>query len=494
MTFSSLAFIFYFLPLVLMLYYLFFFSRTLKNIVLLICSLFFYTFGEPKYILLLLISIVVSYLIGLLIGEAKGRKKAATFWMSVAVIFNLSTLVVFKYLTFISKNVYYATGGKTQVIEIALPIGISFFTFQAISYVVDVYKKDAKAQKNLFHLALYLSFFPKLTQGPVMKYEAFAPQITQRRETFKKFSSGVCFFITGLGKKVLLANNMAIVVDRIFEIHKMGNIPISLAWLGAFAYTFQIYFDFSGYSDMAVGLGLMFGFKLDRNFNYPYISKSISEFWRRWHISLGTWFRDYLYFPLGGSRVINKDLLIRNLAIVWIATGVWHGANWTFLVWGIINFVFIAMEKVFRFEQLKIPSFIRHLYAMLVVIIGWVIFRANSLQEAGSYLTCMFNFISNEFFSDYTYMFLKEFWIFFIGAILFSLPIASIANQFMAKGILIRKNVDLTPPFKEHSVYVEVPLVRVISFLYPIGMVLLFIICIAYMVKGSYNPFIYFQF
>lgn len=494
MTFSSLAFIFYFLPLVLMLYYLFFFSRTLKNIILLICSLFFYTFGEPKYILLLLISIVVNYLIGLLIGDTKGRKKAAIFWMSAAVIFNLSILVVFKYLTFISKNMYYATGGKTEIIEIALPIGISFFTFQAISYVVDVYKKDAKAQKNLFHLALYLSFFPKLTQGPVMKYEAFAPQITQRRETFKKFSSGVCFFITGLGKKVLLANNMAIVVDRIFEIHKMGNIPISLAWLGAFAYTFQIYFDFSGYSDMAVGLGLMFGFKLDRNFNYPYISKSISEFWRRWHISLGTWFRDYLYFPLGGSRVINKDLLIRNLAIVWIATGVWHGANWTFLVWGIINFVFIAMEKVFRFEQLKIPSFIRHLYAMLVVIIGWVIFRANSLQEAGSYLTCMFNFISNEFFSDYTYMFLKEFWIFFIGAILFSLPIASIANQFMAKGILIRKNVDLTPPFKEHSVYVEVPLVRVISFLYPIGMVLLFIICIAYMVKGSYNPFIYFQF
>lgn len=473
---------------------MFFFSRTLKNIILLICSLFFYTFGEPKYILLLLISIVVNYLIGLLIGDTKGRKKAAIFWMSAAVIFNLSILVVFKYLTFISKNMYYATGGKTEIIEIALPIGISFFTFQAISYVVDVYKKDAKAQKNLFHLALYLSFFPKLTQGPVMKYEAFAPQITQRRETFKKFSSGVCFFITGLGKKVLLANNMAIVVDRIFEIHKMGNIPISLAWLGAFAYTFQIYFDFSGYSDMAVGLGLMFGFKLDRNFNYPYISKSISEFWRRWHISLGTWFRDYLYFPLGGSRVINKDLLIRNLAIVWIATGVWHGANWTFLVWGIINFVFIAMEKVFRFEQLKIPSFIRHLYAMLVVIIGWVIFRANSLQEAGSYLTCMFNFISNEFFSDYTYMFLKEFWIFFIGAILFSLPIASIANQFMAKGILIRKNVDLTPPFKEHSVYVEVPLVRVISFLYPIGMGLLFIICIAYMVKGSYNPFIYFQF
>lgn len=494
MTFSSLTFIFYFLPVVLVLYYLFIFSKTIKNLILLLCSLFFYTWGEPKYIVLLLISIIINYLLGLLIGQVKKRKKLAKFCLIIAVLFNLSILIVFKYLTFITQNINYATDGKIQTLEIALPIGVSFFTFQAISYVVDVYRKDAKAQKNLFHFALYLSFFPKLTQGPIMKYKDFAPQIMDRRESLKKFSSGACFFITGLGKKVLLANNMAIVVDRIFEIHNMGNIPISLAWIGAFAYTFQIYFDFSGYSDMACGLALMFGFKLDRNFNYPYIANSVSDFWRRWHMSLGGWFRDYLYFPLGGSHVINKDLLIRNLAIVWIATGVWHGANWTFFVWGVINFVFIALEKVFRFEQSRIPKFLRHIYAMLVVILGWVIFRSDSLQEAGNYIVCMFNFVTNKFYSDYTYMFLKEFWIFFLGALLFSLPIASILNQFMAKGILLRKKVDSSPPYNEQSIYVEAPLVRLVSFLYPFGMILLFMVCVTYMVKGSYNPFIYFKF
>ncbi|WP_099468996.1 MBOAT family O-acyltransferase [Konateibacter massiliensis] len=494
MTFSSLPFLFYFLPAVLLLYYVFFFSRTIKNLILIVCSLFFYAWGEPKYILLLLAAIAVNYILGLFIGQAKKRKGLSTFWLVTAVAFNLSVLVIFKYLTFITKNISYATGGKTDIINIALPIGISFFTFQAISYVVDVYRRDVKMQKNPLHFALYLSFFPKLTQGPVMKYETFEPQITERRESLKKFSSGVCFFIVGLGKKVLLANNMAIVVDRIFEIHNMGNIPVSLAWLGAIAYTFQIYFDFSGYSDMAIGLGLMFGFKLDKNFNYPYISKSISEFWRRWHISLGMWFREYLYFPLGGSRVVNKDLLIRNLAVVWIATGVWHGANWTFLVWGVINFVFIALEKMFQFDKRNIPNAVRHIYAMLVIIIGWVIFRADSLQEAGSYITCMFNFISNGIYSDYTLLFLKEFGVFFLAAFIFSLPVASFLNQFMAKGIMVRKSVDMQQGDKGHTLYEEAPLVRLISVLYPIGMIILFLICITYMVKGSYNPFIYFQF
>lgn len=494
MTFSSLPFLFYFLPAVLILYYLFFFSVPLKNFILLVFSLFFYTWGEPTYIMLLLVSIIVNYFLGLFIGQVKKRRKMASFFLILALLFNLSMLFVFKYLTFISQNVSYATGGKTEIIYIALPIGISFFTFQAISYVIDIYRQDVKAQKNFFHLALYLSFFPKLIQGPVMKYETFEPQITGRKESLKKFSSGACFLITGLGKKVLLANNMAIVVDRIFEIQGMEMLPVSLAWLGAFSYAFQIYFDFSGYSDMAIGLGLMFGFKLDRNFNYPYVSKSITEFWRRWHMSLGTWFRNYLYFPLGGSRVINKDLLIRNLAIVWIATGIWHGANWTFLVWGIINFVFIALEKMFHFENLRVPDFLRHFYAMLIVLLGWVIFRSDSLQAAGAYISSMFNFITNPVHSDYTYMFLKEFWIFFLGAIIFSLPFASILNQFMAKGILIRKTIDTKPPYEDHSLYAEAPLTKLISFLYPFGMILLFVVCITYLIKGSYNPFIYFQF
>ena len=494
MIFSSISFLFYFLPAVLILYYLFFFSKTLKNFVLLICSIAFYAWGEPQYALLLIVLILVNYFFGLLISQVKRRKHAARFWLICALGFNLGTLFVFKYLPFVSKNMNYATGGKTGIFTIALPIGISFFTFQAISYAIDIYRCDAPAQKNLLNFALYLSFFPKLTQGPIMKYKTFEPQLLHRRETLKKFSSGVCFFIVGLGKKVLLANNMAIVANRIFEIQKMGGLTVSLAWLGAIAYTFQIYFDFSGYSDMAVGLGLMFGFKLDRNFNYPYISKSVKEFWRRWHISLGMWFRDYLYFPLGGSRVINKDLIIRNLAIVWILTGVWHGANWTFLLWGVINFICIALERMFNFENSKVPDFLRHIYAMLVVIIGWVIFRSESIQAAGSYIGSMFNFVTNGFYNNYTYMFLKEFWVFFLASIMFSVPLASILNQFMVKGIILNKSIDRNFPYDEHSLYKEAPFAKVINILYPAAMILLFLVCTAYLVKGSYNPFIYFQF
>lgn len=494
MTFSSLSFLFYFLPAALILYYLFYFSRTMKNLVLLVCSLAFYAWGEPKYILLLAASIAVNYCLGLLVGQAKSRSGLAHFWLVAALIFNLGMLFVFKYLTFVTKNISYATGGKTGVVDIVMPIGVSFFTFQAISYVIDVFRKDVPAQKNFFNFALYLSFFPKLAQGPIMKYKDFEPQILERKESLQKFSSGACFLIVGLGKKVLLADNMAIVADRIFSLHNMGGIPVSLAWLGAIGYTFQIYFDFSGYTDMAIGLGLMFGFKLNQNFNYPYISKSIREFWRRWHITLGMWFRDYLYFPLGGSRVPNKDLIVRNLAIVWILTGFWHGANWTFLVWGILNFVCITLEKMFNFEKSRVPGFFRHLYALFVIIMGWVIFRSDSLQSAGSYIGCMFNGFKNGFYNDYTYMFLKEFGVFFLACILFSVPFASILNRFMAKGILLRKNIDTQFPYEEHSVYTEAPFVKVISVLYPVAMILLFLVCTSYLVKGSYNPFIYFQF
>lgn len=478
-----------------MLYYLFFFSMQLKNIILVICSLAFYAWGEPQNIALLLISIIANYFWGLLIAQGALNKKVARFWLICALVFNLGLLFVFKYLSFFLKSLSYVTGGKIPTVDITLPIGISFFTFQAISYAIDVFRKKTVAQKNLLNFALYLSFFPKLTQGPIMQYAEFEPQILNRQETLKKFSSGSCFFMVGLAKKVLLANNMAIVADRIFELQNMGGIPVSLAWLGAIAYTFQIYFDFSGYSDMAIGLGLMFGFKITRNFNYPYISKSIGEFWRRWHISLGAWFRDYLYIPLGGSRVKNKDRVIVNLAIVWILTGIWHGANWTFFIWGVLNFICIAMEKVFHFdESKKIPDFVRHCYALFIIVVGWVIFRSNTIQEAGRYIGCMFNFIKNGFLSGYTYMFIKEYWIFFLFACIFSTPVAAILNGFMAKGILLRKSVSPRPPFEKTLVYQTTPFVRVISVIYPVGMILLFMISVAYMVKGSYNPFIYFRF
>ena len=494
MTFSSLPFLFYFLPAVLILYYLFFFSRMLQNLVLLVCSLAFYAWGEPKYIVLLLASIAVNYFLGLFIGAAKNSKHAAKFFMICGLIFNIGMLFVFKYLSFFSQNISYATGGKTGVVNIALPIGISFFTFHAISYILDIYRGDSPAQKNPFNFALYLSFFPKLTQGPITKYKTFEPQITDRRETVRKFSSGACFFIVGLGKKVLLANNMAIVADRMFKFIDMGGMPVSNAWLGALAYTFQILFDFSGYSDMAIGLGLMFGFKLEQNFNYPYISKSIREFWRRWHMSLGLWFRDYLYFPLGGSRVKNNDIVIRNLAIVWIATGVWHGANWTFLIWGIINFACIALERMFNYETSKIPNAVRHIYTMFVVVMGWVIFRSDSLQSAGSYFLCMFNFVKYGFYNAYTFMFLKEFGLFFLLCAIFSTPLASTVNHFMTKGILVRKTIDPVAPYEEHALYSEAPLTKALSIAYPVALMLLFAVCVAYLVKGSYNPFIYFKF
>ena len=492
MTFSSLSFLFYFLPAALILYYAFFFSRTLKNLVMLVCSLVFYAWGEPGNFVLLLVSILVNYLLGLLIGQDR-KKSEARFWLIVALLFNIGMLFVFKYLSFVVQNINAVTGGQISAPSIALPIGISFFTFQAMAYVIDVYRRSVAAQTNLLHLALYFSFFPKLTQGPIVPYADFEAQIVQRRETLQKFSSGMCLLIVGLGKKVLIANSMAIVADRVFEIHAMGAIPVSLAWLGAIAYTFQIYFDFSGYSDMAVGLGLMFGFKLMQNFNYPYVSKSISEFWRRWHISLGAWFREYVYIPLGGSRMKNKDLVIRNLAVVWILTGIWHGANWTFLVWGVLNFICIASERVFGLEKSSVPGWLRHVYAMFVVIIGWVVFRSDSLQIAGDYIVCMFN-PANGFASPYAAMFLREYGVFFAAALVFSMPVAPVINSFLAKGILLRQSVSAQPPYEVKSVYTQAPLGALVNVLYVAGIIALFLVCTANLVKGSYSPFIYFQF
>lgn len=494
MTFSSLSFLFYFLPAVIILYYLVFFSRTLKNMVVLLCSLVFYAWGEPKNIVLLLASILINYLLGLLIGRGKKQRAASRFWLIIALVFNIGMLFFFKYLSFVLGNLRSVVGDQISMPTIALPIGISFYTFQAMSYVIDVHRRTVKPQINILNLALYFAFFPKLTQGPIEPYSDFELQITERKETVQKFSSGLCMMVVGLGKKVLIANSMAVVADRIFELHEMGAIPVSLAWLGAIAYTVQIYFDFSGYSDMACGLGLLFGFKLMRNFNYPYISKSISEFWRRWHISLGTWFREYVYIPLGGSHVKNKDMIVRNLAVVWILTGIWHGANWTFLVWGIMNFVCIASERVFRFEQSRVPNWLRHVYTMFVVIIGWVVFRSDSLLVAGDYISCMFSYLKNGFASDYTIMFLKEYWIFFAAALVFSTPIGSIINSLQAKGILLQQSISSKPPYESKSVYMEAPYGTLIDVLYVIGILMLFLICMTYLVKGSYSPFLYFKF
>lgn len=473
MVFSSVPFLFYFLPLVLIIYYCSFFSKGLKNSVLLIFSLFFYAFGEPKFVLLMILSILVNYFLGLLIDRFKSNHSKAKLILIIALIYNLGMLFVFKYLTFFLENFNIYPKVMVHVPKIVLPIGISFFTFQALSYVIDVYRGDAKVQKSLLNIGLYISFFPQLVAGPIVRYTTIEEQINNRTETFTKFSVGTCRFIVGLSKKVLISNTMAIIVDHAFSMSSIAPISTSYAWLGAIAYTLQIYFDFSGYSDMAIGLGLMFGFKFDENFNYPYISKSISEFWRRWHISLGTWFKDYVYFPLGGSRVRNKDKMIKNLFIVWILTGIWHGAEWTFLVWGLWHFTLIAFEKVTNFHRSNKHPILRTIYVLFVVVIGWVIFRSPNLKEAGTYLGSMFGLNGAPLWSKETIMFLREYGIYLALGILFSTPIANRVNKKLAS---------------------RVKLSSVIDFIYPIVLMILFFICVTNLVKSVYNPFIYFNF
>lgn len=472
MLFSSVIFLFYFFPIVLALYYLFSFSRKIQNFILLISSIIFYAFGEPKYVILIFSCIIINYFFGIFIS--KSSKNISKILLILSCIANLSILFVFKYLTFILQNAKSAFGLNNMVIpNIIIPIGISFFTFQAMSYVIDVYKETTKVQKNILYLGLYIVFFPQLIAGPIVRYSTFENQIENRKETLRKFSVGCTRFIIGLSKKVIISNTMAIVADRIFYMNGEGTVPISLAWLGSIAYTFQIFYDFSGYSDMAIGLGLIFGFKFNENFNFPYVSKSISEFWRRWHISLGTWFRDYVYFPLGGSRVKNKDKIIRNLFIVWMLTGVWHGAEWTFIMWGMVNFVFITFEKLISFEKLNIKPLYKHIYTLFIINISWVLFRASNLKEAGVYLSSMFNFISNDIWSNYTYMFIKENIIIFIFAIMFSMPIAK------------RTNYLIMNKYKGYKVF---------EILYPIGIIMIFLLSVSYIIKGTYNPFIYFNF
>ena len=467
MVFSSATFLFLFLPAVLILYYNpIFKSLTFRNAVLIFSSIFFYAWGEPVFVALMLLSIMFNWFFGL--GVAKYRETAvakAKLCVALSVIINLGMMFVFKYLTFTLENINMLFGTDVNTLNIALPIGISFFTFQAMSYVIDVYRGDGMVQKNPFNVALYISFFPQLIAGPIVRYQTIAEQINFRKESFDDFSNGVYRFMLGFVKKVLIANNVAAVADEIFG---MDGISVSTAWIGAIAYTLQIFFDFSGYSEMAIGLGKMFGFHFLENFNYPYISKSVSEFWRRWHISLGTWFRDYVYFPLGGSRVKKKSRLVFNLLVVWFLTGVWHGANWTFVVWGLMYFVILTLEKLLNFPQ-KL-KFFSHIYTMLFVIIGWVIFRAESLTQAVDYLKTMFFVSGAPLFDNKAIFFLDNYKFYLIAGILASFPI-------MQK---IKEKIKINP-----TVYGCVSTVCLF---------VMFAISLTFTIKGSYNPFIYFNF
>lgn len=460
MVFSSTVFLFLFLPSLLFLYFLPLKSRTWKNAILLLFSVAFYAWGEPVFVFLMLFSILVNWLIGLQMDKNLDRKK---LWMITAVIFDILLIGIFKYASFISRNLAALTGNTKLIVEIALPIGISFFTFQLMSYIFDIYYGNAKAQKNPLYVALYISLFPQLIAGPIVRYQQIENEITDRKESFEEFTQGMRRFIYGLGKKVLLANFLAQIADNIFDY--TSNLSVMTAWLGAIAYTLQIYFDFSGYSDMAIGLGRMFGFHFLENFNYPYIANSITDFWRRWHISLSTWFRDYVYIPLGGNRV-KKSRWILNLFAVWLLTGIWHGANWTFMLWGLIYFVVLLAEKQIGFVQ-KLGVF-SHVYTMFVVILAWVFFRSADITSGCRYIGQMFGIGSNGF-ADGVFA-------------------ENVRTTYL---ILILSFIGITPLLKKVFNHLEKKNCTAIEWIWLLAV---FSVSVLEIVSASYNPFIYFNF
>lgn len=476
MLFSSLTFIFLFFPIVIVGYLLLSFSRTTQNIWLFLVSLVFYAWGQIEYLGILLASIVVNYILGLLIDLLR-KKQYQVKWLYVMTwLMNMGILFVFKYMNFAVNNLNYIFGSKIYIADIVLPLGISFFTFQGMSYVIDVYNETVEVQKNFLNIGLYISFFPQLVAGPIVRYAAIADQIRNRKASFEKISIGTCRFVSGLGKKLVLANNFALIADSVYDLNLAGDmVSAAASLLGMVAYGLQIFFDFSAYSDMAIGLSLIFGFELEENFDYPYVSKSVSEFWRRWHISLTNWFKEYIYFPLGGSRVKNKDIMIRNVFIVWLCTGIWHGAAWTFIFWGLFNFAFIVLERLTKFENRHIPGIVKNIYLVVVIFVGWVFFRAESFPLALRYLKNLFCLNGNVIYDSSVLVFLKEFWAFLVVGVLLCMPIGRRMNRLL---------YDKKAP-TAHLIY---------SILYPIGMLLLFLVCMSYLVKGSYNPFIYFNF
>lgn len=464
MLFSSSEFLFLFLPCVLFIYYVILpKNRNLQNIFLTFVSLCFYAWGEPYFVLIMIASILFNWWFAILIDKVRENKVKSKNIIVAMLCVNLGIMFIFKYLMFTLENINSLFNMNIGIPSIALPIGLSFFTFQAISYVIDVYRGKGEVQRNPLNVALYIAFFPQLIAGPIVRYQTISDQIKNRKENFSDFSYGCTRFIIGLGKKIVLSNNMALIADVAFE---QSELTVLMAWIGAIAYTLQIFFDFSGYSDMAIGLGKMFGFHFQENFDYPYISKSISEFWKRWHISLGTWFRDYVYFPLGGSRVDTKLKLVFNLFVVWFLTGIWHGSNWTFLVWGGMYFVLIVLEKITGFE--KRIGFLGHIYTMFFVVLGWVIFRSDSIVQSFDYILAMFGVGVTGVINDTALFNLTDYLGYWILSILFSFPV----TKYVGEKFNYKKA----------------------TFIYPILIIALFLISISFIIKGSYDPFIYFNF
>lgn len=466
MVFSSMIFIWIFLPLLLFFYFIV--KEKYQNITLLLFSLFFYAWGEPKYILLMIASIVINYIFSIYIDKNSGTKRKTIFIF--AILTNIGLLVYFKYFNFILGNINRILGSSITNTPIILPIGISFYTFQIMSYIIDLYKKKVKIQKNILDLALYISFFPQLIAGPIVKYKDINEQIKKRKVTLENFAYGTKRFIYGLSKKVLLANALALIADTIFDAN-ITEITTLMAWIGSISYTLQIYYDFSGYSDMAIGLGQMFGFTFNENFNLPYLSGSITEFWKRWHISLSSWFKEYIYIPLGGNRKGNTRTYI-NLWIVFIVTGIWHGAAWTFIIWGLFHGFFIFIERLGLKKLLDKCHVINHIYTLLVVNFGWVLFRVDGFKKGLTIIKRMIIPTNiNSKIRLYKIIAPKNI-IIVIFAILFSCIIQQIFSKIKEK-----KYVKKILPITE-----------------PIIIFALWILCISSLVSNTYNPFIYFRF
>lgn len=467
MLFSSINFLYYFLPCVLLLYFIS--PKRIKNLILLISSLFFYWWGEPKYVLLMVLTILLGYGHGIFIDKFRGKTASKIFLVS-SVSTSIMLLGFFKYADFFIKNTNAVLGSSFPLLKLALPIGISFYTFQTLSYTIDVYRGNARVQKNLINLATYVALFPQLIAGPIVRYTTVEEELNHRTHSFEKFAYGANRFVIGLAKKVLIANALG----ELCEIFRdSSEKSVLFFWVYAIAFSLHIYFDFSGYSDMAIGLGRIFGFHFLENFNYPYISKSITEFWHRWHMSLSTWFRDYVYIPLGGNRV-KKSRWLFNIIVVWILTGFWHGAEWNFIAWGLFFAFFLILEKLWVGKYLaKVPSALSRVYVLLLVAVSFIIFNANGMKEAISDIAAMFGTQGYPLITTETLYYLRSYAVVIVLAVIGSTPLIKNAVQRLQQYPAVR---------------------RITNIAEPAVMVVLLLTITAYLVDGSFNPFLYFRF
>ena len=463
MLFTSISFLYYFLPTIIILYFIT--PKKYRNYILLIFSIIFYMYGEPKYVILMLVEILVAYFGALLIDKYKSKEI-----FLITIIIHIGLLCVFKYTDLFIGTINSIFKTNISFLNIALPIGISFYTFQILSYVIDVYRGKVKVQKNILKLATYVSLFPQLIAGPIVRYETICDELDNRDETIEKFSLGVRRFIIGLAKKVLIANMLGELCTKFSLVDERS---VLFYWIFAINYMLQVYFDFSAYSDMAIGLGKMFGFTFLENFNYPFISKSITEFWRRWHISLSSWFKDYVYIPLGGSRKGTLKL-VRNILIVWFLTGIWHGAAYNFILWGLFIGVFLVIEKLWLSKYIsKLPKFLRNIYVLFIIMISFIMFNAGSINEAFFNIKGLFGLNKEVFINNYTIYYLKSYLVVLIIAIFGATPLFKNIIEKLKKSKCLNK---------------------IINILEPIFLVILLLLVTAYLIDSSYNPFLYFRF